>query len=78
MFCAQRTITPDDVSSELLPRGWNNQEKTALRYSRDNNLYIMHGTYNEGSAFFNLLVSPAQQPESTTLKLICVFLIESR
>ncbi|XP_053966182.1 proteasome inhibitor PI31 subunit-like [Anastrepha ludens] len=51
-----KTISPEDVGSELLPDGWNERGiRYALRYLHNGRLYLLIGHNTEDFTTFNLL-----------------------
>lgn len=51
-----RTVTDQDIGSELLPDGWNgSHEKYTIRYISNRDLYILIGTNSRDTLLINLL-----------------------
>lgn len=51
-----KTVSDDEVGSELLPDGWNDEDsKYALRYRYNGNLYLLLGHRAEDCLIMNLL-----------------------
>ncbi|CAH3962153.1 unnamed protein product [Pieris brassicae] len=53
----ERTLSGDEIKSEVLPTGWNDSENFKLRYIYDNKLYILHGLNTDGNLIVNLMRS---------------------
>lgn len=51
----EKTLSPDDVKSELLPDGWDKNDKFSLRYLFEDCVYILHGFKCGEAIIFNLL-----------------------
>lgn len=53
----QKTLSPSDEESELLPDGWNiNKTSYSLRYKYQNEVFILLGMVVDDSILMNLLV----------------------
>ncbi|KAF6207739.1 hypothetical protein GE061_016187 [Apolygus lucorum] len=50
-----KNLTGSEVSSELLPNGWNAAKNYTLRYTRDNELYILRSVPVDDNMVVNLL-----------------------
>ncbi|XP_045495463.1 proteasome inhibitor PI31 subunit [Colias croceus] len=53
----ERTLSGDEVKSEVLPTGWNDNDNYTLRYILDDKLYILHGLNTDGNLIVNLMRS---------------------
>uniref|UniRef100_A0A182JT18 Proteasome inhibitor PI31 subunit n=1 Tax=Anopheles christyi TaxID=43041 RepID=A0A182JT18_9DIPT len=57
-----KTLNNIVEQSELLPEGWNGNNKSyALRYTMNNELYILHGTLSNDTMIINLLQAKTLQ-----------------
>ncbi|XP_069678551.1 proteasome inhibitor PI31 subunit-like [Periplaneta americana] len=50
-----KSLSPSEVGSETLPKDWSSGDSYALRYVRDNELYILKGVKSEADIVFNFL-----------------------
>ncbi|XP_015524771.1 proteasome inhibitor PI31 subunit isoform X1 [Neodiprion lecontei] len=50
-----KTFNPNEVGSELLPNGWNQNPNYALRYVKEGKLYILLGTKSDADLILNLM-----------------------
>lgn len=50
-----KTFTGTEASSEILPKGWNTDKNYAIRYGRENELYILRGVPVDDNMVYNLL-----------------------
>ncbi|XP_077295442.1 proteasome inhibitor PI31 subunit-like [Arctopsyche grandis] len=51
----EKALSPEDICSELLPDGWDKNEKFSLRYLFETSVYILHGFKCGETIIFNLL-----------------------
>ncbi|CAK1540264.1 unnamed protein product [Leptosia nina] len=63
----ERTLSGDEVKSEVLPTGWNDNENYTLRYILTDKLYILHGLNTDGNLLVNLMRS-----EDLAVSNVCV------
>uniref|UniRef100_A0A182Q9T2 Proteasome inhibitor PI31 subunit n=1 Tax=Anopheles farauti TaxID=69004 RepID=A0A182Q9T2_9DIPT len=65
-----KTLDNSVEQSELLPEGWNgNKTSYALRYTLNNELYILHGTVSEETLIVNLLQAKTVQVSNAAFNL---------
>lgn len=53
----EKSVSGDEDKSELLPTGWNDSDRFALRYILDSKLYILHALNTGGNVIANLMKS---------------------
>ncbi|XP_053673322.1 proteasome inhibitor PI31 subunit-like [Anopheles nili] len=65
-----KTLDNSVEMSELLPEGWNgNSTSYALRYTMNNELYILHGTLSNETMILNLLHTKTLQVSNAAFNL---------
>ncbi|EAA04611.3 AGAP007418-PA [Anopheles gambiae str. PEST] len=65
-----KTLNNAVDQSELLPEGWNGNNKSyALRYIMNNELYILHGTLSNDTMIVNLLQAQSLQVSNAAFNL---------
>ncbi|XP_038208077.1 proteasome inhibitor PI31 subunit isoform X3 [Zerene cesonia] len=65
----ERTLSGDEVKSEVLPTGWNDNENYTLRYLFDEKLYILHGLNTDGNLILNLMRSEDLAVSNVVVKI---------